>query len=65
MLIRFIAQYQDGSRVPFDIPDADLRRGDYVATIIASERQREPIGFPNLPPGNIVRVYRDLEENHD
>lgn len=41
MLIRFIAEYDDGSKEPFDISDTDLRNGDHVARIIAGERQRE------------------------
>jgi hypothetical protein len=59
MLIRFIAEYDDGSKEPLDIDSYDLRSGDWVARIIAGERQREPIGFPQLKDGKIVRVYRD------
>jgi hypothetical protein len=43
----------------YDIYDTDLRTGDHVARIIAGERQREPIGFPQLKAGNTVLVYRD------
>jgi hypothetical protein len=38
--VRFIAEYDDGSKEPFDIPRTDLRNGDHVAKIIAGERQR-------------------------
>jgi hypothetical protein len=57
--IRFVAEYDDGAKEPFDIYDTDLRRGDHVARSIAGERQRERIGFPPLKDGKIVRVYRD------
>ena len=57
--VRFIAEYDDGSKELFDIPRTDLRSGDHVARIIAGERQREPIGFPRLKSGKIVRVYRE------
>jgi hypothetical protein len=63
MLIRFIAEYDDGSREPLDIDSYDLRSGDWVARIIAGERQREPIAFPQLKDGKIVRVYRDVEDD--
>ena len=59
MLIRFIAEYDDGSKEPLDIDSYDLRTGDWVARIIAGERQLGPIGFPQLKAGKIVRVYRD------
>ena len=58
-MIRFIAEYEDGSTEPFDVYRSDLRTGDHLARIIAGERQREPIGFPSLKQGKIVRVYRD------
>jgi hypothetical protein len=64
MLIRFIAEYDDGSKEPFEIYDTDLRSGDHVAPIVAGERQREPIGFPRLKDGKIARVYRDLGGKH-
>jgi hypothetical protein len=60
-MIRFIAEYEDGSTELFDVYRSDLRTGDHVASIIAGERQREPIGFPRLKPGKIVRVYRDAK----
>jgi len=59
MLIRFIAEYDDGSKEPLDIDSYDLRTGDWVAKIIAHERQGEPISFPQLKAGKIVRAYRD------
>ena len=58
-MIRFLAEYEDGSTEPFDVYKYDLRSGDFVARIIAGERQREPIGFPQLKSGKIARVYRD------
>jgi hypothetical protein len=33
--IRFIAEFDDGSTEPFDVPSYDLRTGDWVARIIA------------------------------
>ena len=59
MTIKFVAEYEDGSKETFDVPRFDLRTGDHVVEIIAHERQREPIGFPRLKPGKIVRVYRE------
>jgi len=58
-MIKILAEYEDGSTEPFDIYRYDLRTGDHVAPIIAGERQREPIGFPQLKAGKIARVYRD------
>jgi len=58
-MIKFLAEYEDGSTEPFDIYRYDLRTGDHVAPIIAGERQRESIGFPQLKAGKIARVYRD------
>jgi hypothetical protein len=46
MLIRFIAEYDDGSTEAFDVRGVDLRSGDHIARIIAGERQRSPIGWP-------------------
>jgi hypothetical protein len=57
--VRFVAEYEDGSKETFDVYRSDLRTGDHVARVIAGERQRESIGFPRLKPGNIVRVYRE------
>jgi hypothetical protein len=57
--VKFIAEYEDGSKEPFDIPQADLRRGELVTEIVARERQTGPIGYPRLKSGVIVRVYRD------
>jgi hypothetical protein len=57
--IRFLAEYQDGTIEPFDIPRCDLRSGDGYAPTIARERQTQPIGYPRLKPGTIVAVYRD------
>jgi len=70
--VRFIAEYEDGSKEPFDIPRADLRSGDHVAKIIAGERQHpERWAFIleksfleggliyRLKPGKILRVYRN------
>jgi hypothetical protein len=37
----------------------DLRSGDWVAGIIAGERQRELICFPPQKASRIVTVYRD------
>jgi hypothetical protein len=44
---------------PLDIPQHDLRSGDWIARTIARERQTSPISYPRLKPGQIVRVYRD------
>jgi len=57
-MIRFIAEYEDGSTEPFDVYRYDLRSGDFVARIVAGERQRDPIGFRS---GRVVRVYRDAK----
>jgi hypothetical protein len=64
--VRFIAEYEDGSKECFDIPRADLRTGDHVARIIAGERQRAQGTPPSwegfayqLKPGKIRCVYRD------
>jgi hypothetical protein len=57
--IRFIVELEDGTVEPLDIPQHDLRSGDWVARIIARERQASLIGYPRLKPGKIVRVYRD------
>jgi len=43
---------------PLDIPQHDLRSGDWIARTIARERQTSPISYPHLKPGKIVRVYR-------
>src|SRR5262249_9158977 len=45
LMIRFIAEYEDGSTEPFDVYWSDLRTGDHVARIIAGERQRDLSGF--------------------
>ena len=57
--VRFIAEHEDGSKEPFDIPQADLQRGELVTEIVARERQTEPIAYPRLKSGVTVRVYRD------
>lgn len=59
MLIRFLAEYDNGSKEPFDVYNYDLRTGDWVARLIARERQWEPVCFPRLKAGKIVTVYRD------
>src|SRR6516165_4300370 len=58
-MIRVIAEYADRSTEPFDVPQWDLRTGDWVAKIIVRERQRDSLLYPRLKPGKIVRVYRD------
>jgi len=60
-MIRFIAEYEDGSTEPFDVYRYDLRSGDFVARIVAGERQRDPIEFRRLKAGRVVRVYRDAK----
>jgi hypothetical protein len=57
--IRFLVEFADGTTEALDIPDCDLRTGDHYARAIAKERQREPIIYPRLKAGKIVRVYRD------
>jgi hypothetical protein len=57
--VRFIAEFDDDSREPFDVTRYDLRSGDWVARIIARERQQCPLFRPRLKTGKIVRVYRD------
>jgi hypothetical protein len=57
--IKCVAEFEDGSKETFKVPEWDLRSGDHVLPIIAGERQREPMIFPQLKPGKIVRVYRE------
>jgi hypothetical protein len=52
--VRCIAAYEDGSEHAFSVPEADLRRGDYIIAILAGENQRGG----SLPPGKIKDAYR-------
>lgn len=71
-VIRFLAEYDDGSTEPFDVPLEKVDRGDHVAKIIARERQDPTTFIPilakafnevghvyYLKAGHIVRVFRD------
>jgi hypothetical protein len=55
--ITFIAEYEGGSKVPFQIDPWTLERGDHVAHTVAREKQEE--GF--LKPGEIAMVYNEKE----
>ncbi len=59
--VRFIAEYEDGSKDTFIIDCWALETGDHVAPIVARERQEEgrPPRGDSLKPGKIVKVYRD------
>jgi hypothetical protein len=52
--IPFIAEYADGSTHLFTIDKWTLRSGDYVAGIVAREKQTEGL----LPNGEIKKVFR-------
>ena len=54
--VTFIATYEDGRQLSFTVDKFILTGGDYVARIIASERQKAG----ELPPGTIVSVARPL-----
>ena len=60
--IRFIAEYEDGSKHVFAVPQCTLEQGlpdegrYSIACILAYEWQQD--GY--LKPGKIARVYRDL-----
>jgi hypothetical protein len=59
--IRYIAEYEDGSKHVFAVPQSTLEQGlpdegrYSIACIIAYEWQQD--GY--LKPGKIARVYRD------
>jgi hypothetical protein len=57
--VRFIAEFDDGSKDVFAVAQSTLDqggpRGDYIARIVAGHWQRD--GY--IKPGKIVRVYRD------
>jgi len=59
--LRFIAEYEDGSKHVFAVPQRTLEQdppddGQYsIACIVAYERQQD--GY--LKPGKIARVYLD------
>jgi hypothetical protein len=58
--VGFIAEYDDGSKDVFAVPQSTLDQGppegwNGIARIVAGEWQRDG----HLKPGNIVRVYRD------
>ena len=52
--ITFAATYEDGREISFSVDRFTLQSGDYVARIIAGERQKEG----QLPPGKIISVRR-------
>jgi hypothetical protein len=54
--MRFIAEYDDGSKEPFDVYDTDPRTRDHIAGIIATAAR--PHRFSTTKAGKIVRVYR-------
>ena len=51
--VTFVAEYRDGTFAHFDIDPWTLRGGNWVARIIARERQQDG----SLKPGEIIRVY--------
>ena len=53
--IRFVAEYEDGSKEHFDIPLCEMQRGEHLARTIAREYQKRG----RLKLGKIVKVYRD------
>jgi len=59
--IRYIAEYEDGSKHVFQVPQSTLEQGlpsegrYSIACIVAYEWQQD--GY--LKPGKIARVYRD------
>ena len=53
--IRFVAEYEDGSKERFDIPLGEMQRGEHLARTIAREYQKRG----RLKLGKIVKVYRD------
>ena len=54
--VTFIATYEDGRQLSFTVDKFTLTGGDYVARIIAGERQRAG----ELPEGKIMSVARSL-----
>jgi hypothetical protein len=52
--VMFVAEYEDGSSAEFSIDRGTLSLGDYVARIIARERQENG----ELPPGAIMALRR-------
>jgi hypothetical protein len=60
--IRFIAEYEDGSKHFFAVPQWTLEQGlgrYSIARILAYEWQQD--GY--LKPGKIARVYRDSKQH--
>ena len=59
--IRFIAEYEDGSKHFFAVPQCTLEpsKGYLIACILAYEWQQH--GY--LKPGKIARVYRDPQQH--
>ena len=58
--VPFIAEYEDGSKEHFDVDIGTLRSGDYIALMIAFEKQRAG----QLKPGKIVRTRRDWQTSY-
>ena len=54
--VTFIATFEDGRQLSFTVDKFTLTGGDYVARIIAGERQKAG----ELPPGKIMSVARSL-----
>jgi hypothetical protein len=55
--VRFQVTFEDGRVEYFSTPRDDLRSGDYIARIIARERQDKR----ELSPGKIIAVRRDYQ----